>query len=538
MTQVNAGRATDGPRCRRARAKMNGHFQLAGGSTGSEGRFLAGPGKSLNRQVTELKERKADLTVRERESRSAADRAEDVASTRQAHHRGSDHSWLLRLVIAVAIVAVGMTAFVGMEILVPSLLPAVGLAAAVGAGMACAPANRRLIRTRMHNSGRLMQGIFVGVLTALRYASLHVQGADWAAAAGGAALAARPAAIPFWGVLDPTERDVLRSVASVRTFAAGATIVQQGEQADHVLVILEGRASIRVNENGKERVLAERGRGQLVGERGALQVSTRSASVVVLEMIRALVVQTRDFAAFLSSNQHVLAFVEEQSRGRGTDLSDGYHNRESAGFADGMTAGQLNDVPAGHQQSLRGQNCTVICTDVVGFGASSRTDGDRSLIREALFRMIQEATQDLSDVRSEDRGDGTLIVIPPNVPTAKAIDELVRVLPGALDQHNSSQRNRNTARFQLRLSVSVGPVESDTVGVSGETIIVASRLVEAPAFKEAFKGSTARLGIIVSRFVYDTVIRHSRDEDYAASYFEIPVEVKEFRTTAWMKLIG
>ena len=152
--------------------------------------------------------------------------------------------------------------------------------------------------------------------------------------------------------------------------------------------------------------------------------------------------------------------------------------------------------------------------------------------------MIQEAVQGLPGVRSEDRGDGILIVISPNVPTVKAIDQLLRVLPRALDQHNSSQRNRNPARFQLRLSVSVGPVVSDTMGVSGETIIVAARLVEAPAFKEAFVESTARLGIIVSQFVYDTVIRHSPDQDYVASFFEVPVEVKEFRTTAWMKLIG
>jgi len=76
------------------------------------------------------------------------------------------------------------------------------------------------------------------------------------------------------------------------------------------------------------------------------------------------------------------------------------------------------------------------------------------------------------------------------------------------------------------------------MGVSGEAIIVAARLIEAPEFKKAFVGGTARLGIIVSQFVYDTVVRHSRDQDYVASYFEIPVAVKEFRTAAWMKLVG
>ena len=76
-------------------------------------------------------------------------------------------------------------------------------------------------------------------------------------------------AVSFWDVLDPTEREALRSVASWRTFAAGAMLMEEGERADHVMVILGGRAKICVEENGSERVLAVRGLGQLVGERGA-----------------------------------------------------------------------------------------------------------------------------------------------------------------------------------------------------------------------------------------------------------------------------
>ncbi len=64
-------------------------------------------------------------------------------------------------------------------------------------------------------------------------------------------------AISFWDALDPTEREALRSVASWRTFAAGATLMREGERADHVLVILGGRTRISVDENGSERVLAE-----------------------------------------------------------------------------------------------------------------------------------------------------------------------------------------------------------------------------------------------------------------------------------------
>ena len=63
----------------------------------------------------------------------------------------------------------------------------------------------------------------------------------------------------------------------------------------------------------------------------------------------------------------------------------------------------------------------------------------------------------------------------------------------------------------MRLAVNVGPVVSHMDGVSGEAIIVAARLIEAPGFKEALAGSTASLGVIASPFVYETAVRHSSD---------------------------
>ena len=87
--------------------------------------------------------------------------------------------------------------------------------------------------------------------------------------------------------------------ADRRTFAGGARLMQEGETANHVVVILRGRTQICVNDNGKERVVAYRGPGQLIGERAALQVSVRSATVIALETVHALVVRTEDFAAFL-----------------------------------------------------------------------------------------------------------------------------------------------------------------------------------------------------------------------------------------------
>jgi hypothetical protein len=106
----------------------------------------------------------------------------------------------------------------------------------------------------------------------------------------------------FWEALRPAEREQFKSSAELRTFAAGARLMREGETANHVMVILTGQTEVRVNDRGTERVLARRGPGQLIGERAALQVNVRSATVVTLDTVRALVMQTEDFAAFL--NRH------------------------------------------------------------------------------------------------------------------------------------------------------------------------------------------------------------------------------------------
>ena len=350
----------------------------------------------------------------------------------------------------------------------------------------------------------------------------------------------------FWDSLDPTEREALRSVASWRTFAAGARIMEEGERADYVMVILGGQVKIRIDENGSERVVAVRGLGQLVGERAALNVSVRSATVVALEIVWALVVQTKDFAAFIATHPRVLGIVQNQKYQRQVAGAPGYEYDDDPGDSlSGLigTAAAIQpdeNYPAGYRRkrprTLNGENCTVFLTDVVDFGARTRSDNDRLLIREALFKMTQKAMRGFPYAQSEDRGDGFLTVVPPNASTARVLDQLLKELPAALERHNSTQRE--SARFKLRLAVNVGPVVSDMGGVSGEAIIVAARLVEAPSFKHVLAESNASLGVIASPFVYETVVKHGPDPREVASYSQVPVEVKESDTTAWMKLFS
>ncbi len=357
----------------------------------------------------------------------------------------------------------------------------------------------------------------------------------------------RPAVVSFWDALDAAEREELVSAGSWRTYAAGTRIMREGERADYVAVILGGRTKISVDKDGRERVLAIRGLGQLVGERASQKVNVRSATVTALEMVWALVVQTRDFAAFAGSHPRVMDVVQDQVYARLTeelaehrrDARDHRRFRLRRASSTAATIRPGGDHAAGlprhSPEPPNGENCTVLLSDVAGVGARRRTDGDRQLIRQALLDMTGAVLQGIPGVRTEDRGDGLLTVLPLSS-TAEVMKRLLKELPAAIERHNGSQRS--AAHIQLRIAVNMGPVFNDTAGISGEAIIIAARLLESPHFKEAIDSSAASLGVIVSPFVYETIIRPGRDLSEVASYTQVPVEVRESSTNAWMKVIA
>jgi len=179
---------------------------------------------------------------------------------------------------------------------------------------------------------------------------------------------------------------------------------------------------------------------------------------------------------------------------------------------------------------LNGENCTVLLSDVIE-ADHARTDRDRLVIREALWSMTAAALQDIPDVWSFDGDDGLLTVVPPSTPTEEVMTRLLKELPGAIERHHVG------ANFQLQLAVNVGPVFGDAAGVSGEAIVVAGLLLEAPHFKKAIVNSSARLGIIISPFIYETFIRPGEDLNEVASYTQTPVEIRGSSTTAWLRVI-
>src|SRR5690348_16599912 len=106
MTQTDAGPNGAESRRYRARKGEEGKFRPNATSRGSpEGRFVTDSGKALSRHLAELRDRQARADVRLTEAEVTLARADNAAEARKAQHRGGDRTWLLRLLIPVAILA-------------------------------------------------------------------------------------------------------------------------------------------------------------------------------------------------------------------------------------------------------------------------------------------------------------------------------------------------------------------------------------------------------------------------------------------------
>src|SRR5687768_4471847 len=82
--------------------------------------------------------------------------------------------------------------------------------------------------------------------------------------------------VPIFGGLEDGELRRVDSYADIRTYPVGATLVQEGDLAKEMFVILRGSVEIRKGEQTLNRL----GRGDCVGEMSLIDIQPRSASVV------------------------------------------------------------------------------------------------------------------------------------------------------------------------------------------------------------------------------------------------------------------
>lgn len=109
--------------------------------------------------------------------------------------------------------------------------------------------------------------------------------------------------VGFFGQLDPTDREAIRSRSRPRRFDAGSTLMYGGQVGTEVLVLVSGRVKVSyLTRDGREVILDFRGPGDLLGEIAVVDGNPRSNTVDAIEAVEALAVPAADFKALVASS--------------------------------------------------------------------------------------------------------------------------------------------------------------------------------------------------------------------------------------------
>lgn len=187
-----------------------------------------------------------------------------------------------------------------------------------------------------------------------------------------------------------------------------------------------------------------------------------------------------------------------------------------------------------------GQLCTVFAVDIAGFTQPYRDDDIRLYLHEELYELLERAF-DGSGIPwarcfHEDRGDGALIVVPPDVASKGIIDPLPERLRSLIRRHNHV--SCQAAGIQLRAAAHIGPVEHDGHGFVGTDINLLFRMLEARPLRKALAGSGAELALMVSEDVYRSLVCRCPSLVSPYAFQRVRFQVKQTRGQAWIYLPG
>jgi hypothetical protein len=180
---------------------------------------------------------------------------------------------------------------------------------------------------------------------------------------------------------------------------------------------------------------------------------------------------------------------------------------------------------------------TVVVVDIVRFTDPVRTELHRRVVQAGMYDVLETAFDEAGirwkECETEDRGDGALILVPPQFPNTRLVDQLPTRLLAGLRRYNAAHAVE--ARMQLRLAVNSGEVHRSTNSFVSQAIDLTFRLIDAAPVKAALERSGGLLALIASDVFYQSVIRHDPATE-PGSYRRLEVEVKQTRAIAWLRL--
>jgi CRP/FNR family transcriptional regulator, cyclic AMP receptor protein len=113
--------------------------------------------------------------------------------------------------------------------------------------------------------------------------------------------------VPLFAGLNKKELQTLAKSCQERTYKAGTTIIKQGDTGVGLYIITQGHARVTQEQNPDraEVVLNNVGPGEVLGEMALLDDLPRSANVIAVDDVTAVLLPVWEFRAALRSNPEI-----------------------------------------------------------------------------------------------------------------------------------------------------------------------------------------------------------------------------------------
>tara|TARA_B100000941_G_scaffold247953_1_gene193230 strand:- start:588 stop:1265 length:678 start_codon:yes stop_codon:yes gene_type:complete len=106
--------------------------------------------------------------------------------------------------------------------------------------------------------------------------------------------------------LSESELNSIQEICKTRKYPKNSMIILEEEMGDVVFIVMSGTVKItRVNDEGKEVILAMLGSGEVFGEMAILDGESRSANALSQENCEVITINREDFLSLLKTNNKV-----------------------------------------------------------------------------------------------------------------------------------------------------------------------------------------------------------------------------------------
>ncbi|MFI6421062.1 hypothetical protein ACIBG6_27095 [Streptomyces sp. NPDC050842] len=174
----------------------------------------------------------------------------------------------------------------------------------------------------------------------------------------------------------------------------------------------------------------------------------------------------------------------------------------------------------------------VVFGDICGSGTLGMAE--KELHRTAMYAAFDEAYASVGvepgTFHQEDRGDGILAALRPDMPPTLMVGRWIDTLYESLRAHNTGR----SRRLRLRIGMNAGLVVQDRHGLVGRAVDLAARLCDSPTAKRIMdEAPEVDLLVVVSDWLYGNVVAEGGRYVEPDHYRRARIRSKETDEAAW-----